>query len=114
MTSRVYLPATLDLLRAWAAAALVPADADRFVADDDTEDAEYDALAAASDASAAMLGSPGRRVVLVADLPDADAEVPWRLLAAVHADPVDVDTTSPDELDVPAWFAVQEVPQLLV
>ena len=40
--------------------------------------------------------------------------MPWRLLAAVHADPADVDTSSPDELDVPAWFAVQEVPDLLV
>ena len=114
MTVRVYLPATLRLLGEWAAQGRVPADADRFVADDDSEDAEYDALLAAADASAALVDSPGRRVVLVADLPDADAEVPWRLLAAVHADPVDVDTTSPDELDVPAWFAVQEVPQLLV
>ncbi len=113
MTSRVYLPATLDLLAEWAAWALVPATADRFVADDESEDAEYDALAAAADASAAMLVPPGRRVVLVAELPDADAAVPWRLLAAVHADPVDVDTSSPD-LDVPAWFAVQEVPGLLV
>lgn len=113
MTCRVYLPATLGLLGEWAAAALAPAGADRFVAADDSEESEYDALVAAADASAALVGSRGRRVVLVADLPDADAEVPWRLVAAVHADPVEVDTSAPDELDVPAWFAVQEVPELL-
>ena len=112
MTSRVYLPATLDLLGKWTGTSLVPAGADRFVADDDSEDAEYDALLAAADASAELVGSPGRRVVVVADVADADAEVPWRLVAAVHADPVDVDTSSP-ALDVPAWFAVQEVPELL-
>ena len=113
MTCRVYLPATLGLLGEWAAAALAPAGADRFVADDDSEESEYDALVAAADASAELVGSRGQRVVLVADLPDADAEVPWRLVAAVHADPVEVDTSAPDELDVPAWFAVQEVPELL-
>ena len=113
MTFRVYLPATLDLLGEWAAAARVPAAADRFVADDDSEDSEYDALLAAADASAALVSAPGRRVVLVADLPDANAEVPWPLLAAVHVDPVEVDTAAADELDVPAWFAVQEVQDLL-
>jgi hypothetical protein len=114
VTVRVYLPATLRLLREWAAQGRVPADADRYVADDDSEDAEYDALLAAADASAALVDSPGRRVVLVAEPPDADAEVPWRLVAAVHADPAEVDTSSPDDLDVPGWFAVQEVPDLLV
>jgi hypothetical protein len=113
VTCRVYLPATLDLLREWAEAAVIPAGAERFVADDDSEEAEYDALLAAADASAALVGAPGRRVVVVADLPEPDAETPWRLVAAVHADPADVDTSAPEHLDVPAWFAVQEVPALL-
>lgn len=109
---RVYVPASLTALAELAARGELPASTDRFVADDETEEAEYDALAEAAAASAALLGAAGRRVVVVADLDDPDGPVPITLVAAVHADPDEVDPASGDLPDL-GWYAVQEIPDLL-
>ncbi|MQW75727.1 hypothetical protein GHK92_07570 [Nocardioides sp. dk4132] len=109
MSTRVYVPTTLEGLAAHVAAGEVPAGEDRFVAPDETEEGEYAALTEAALASAELLGAPGRRVVLVAEVADPDAAVPLRDLVAVH---VDIDA-EPDPDDDLAWFATQEIPQLL-
>lgn len=110
--TRVYLPATLDLLAAWHAAGRAPADADRLVAEGADEDSEYAALMGAADASASLLAGPGRRVVLVAEAASGDGPVSMTDVVAVHADvaerPVGAD---PDE-DL-GWWATQEIPDLL-
>jgi hypothetical protein len=109
---RVYVPATPAVLAELAARGELPPAPDRFVAEDDSEEAEYDALAEAAAASGAMLGGVGRRVVVVADVPDPDGAVPLTLVAAVHADADDVDPASEDLPDL-GWYAVQEIPDLL-
>ncbi len=109
--TRLYLPSTLDLLReARAAGVLDPVDA--VVAEADDEESEYAALMTAADASAALLAGPGRRVVVVAEVNDAEHPVPWKRVVAVHADPADrpADADPDDDL---AWYATQEVEQLL-
>lgn len=109
MSQRVYVPTTLAGLASYAAAGEVPAAAERFVAPDDTEDGEYAALVAAGAAAADLLEGPGRRVVVVAELVDVDAAVPFHEVVAVHADTRE-DADPDDDL---AWFATQEVPHLL-
>lgn len=104
---RLYLPATLELLRAYHDAGVIPEDVERVVAADDSEDAEYLALMTAADASAAL--GTQRRVVLVADRPIEQGVVYWSELAAIHAD--SEPFTDPD--DEPGWYGVQEVPELL-
>jgi hypothetical protein len=108
---RVYVPATLSALAKFVADDQVPA-GDRFVADDESEEAEYAALAAAGDAAATLIDGSGRRVVVVADVPDPDAVFPMSLVAAVHADAEPVDARDPDLPEL-GWFAVQEIPDLL-
>jgi hypothetical protein len=112
---RVYLPTTIALLAQQHAEGAVVVTDDVVVAEDDSEDAEYAALMTAADASAALLAGAGRRVVVVAELdkePEPGWTVPLKRVAAVHADteerPADAD---PDE-DL-AWFATQEIPDLL-
>ena len=112
---RVYLPSTLALLAALHADGAVVVTDDVVVAEDDSEDAEYDALMTAADVSAALLGGPGRRVVVVAELdhePEAGWTVPLKRVVAVHADTEDrpVDADPDDDL---GWFATQEIPDLL-
>ena len=107
--TRVYLPATLDRLAAYQREGVVPASAERFVAEDDSEDAEYAALGEAADAAADLLDDPGRRVVLVAEVGDPDAAVPLAEVVAVHVD-VREDADPDDDL---GWFATQEIPHLL-
>jgi hypothetical protein len=113
--TRIYLPTTLEGLReAWAAGALEPGD-DLVVAEGDDEDSEYAALMTAADASAALLPGAGRRVVVVAEVagaPAAGHPVPLARVVAVHADPADrpADADPDDDL---AWYATQEVPDLL-
>jgi len=109
---RVYLPTTTADLAAFVASGEVPAGDDRFVADDESEEAEYDALVAAADAAAELLDGPGRRVVVVADVPDPDGAFPIRLIASVHADDEPVDPTSGAFPDL-GWYAVQEIEDLL-
>ena len=112
--TRAYLPLTLASLAEADAAGEVEVTDDAVVAPDDTEEQEYAALMTAADLSAALLSGPGRRVVLVVDLPgdpETGRRVPRSRWAAVHADvedrPADAD---PDE-DL-GWFGVQEIPHL--
>ena len=104
---RLYIPATLDQLAAYRDAAAVPEEAERFVAADESEEAEYLALMTAADASADMGGE--RRVVLVADRPIEYGEIFWSELVALHADAKPF--TDPD--DEPGWYGVQEVSAIL-
>ncbi len=109
--TRLYLPTTLDLLRAaWAAGQVTPGE-DVVVAESDDEEAEYAALMTAADASAELLAGPGRRVVVVAEVASAAAAehpVPLKRVVAVHADPV-VRPADADPDDDLAWYATQEV-----
>lgn len=112
---RLYVPATLADLASYAAAGRVPAGTERFVAPDDSEEAEYAALMSAADASAQLLAGPGRRVVVVAEIPDGadpDCELAASSWHAVHADAQDrPEGADPDE-DL-AWFATQEIADLI-
>jgi len=110
--TRVYVPTTPAGLRRLREDRVLPASDDRYVAEDDTEEAEYAALMAAAADSAALLDGPGRRVVVVADLADPDAAVPLRDVVALHADPQDRPAGADPDEDL-AWFAVQELDQLL-
>jgi hypothetical protein len=106
--TRRYLPTTLPrLAEEWEGEG--PRVIDPVVAADDREETEYAALMTAADASAALLPGPGRRVVLVVEVPDGTRSVPWRLVASVHVDTED-DADPDDDL---AWYATQEVPGLL-
>lgn len=103
---RLYVPSSLGLLRAWHESGTIPSTDDAFVAEDEAEESEYDALMAAADASRAL--GAGRRVVVVVETP-AEGAVPMSDAVAVHADTVD-DAADDDEL---GWFATQEIPDLL-
>jgi hypothetical protein len=112
VTARCYVPATLERLRGYLEQAALPADVDRFVPESDQEEDEYAALMSAADAAAELLDGPGRRVVVVAEIDDPDQPIPMSQVVAVHCDvadrPADAD---PD--DYLAWFATQEIPDLL-
>lgn len=116
MTVRVYLPRTLDLLATEHAAGSVAVGDQAVVAEGEGEEEEYAALMTAADASTALLaGAAGRRVVVVAELPDlppAGDRVPWRRVVAVHADVADRAADADPDEDL-GWFATQEVPDLL-
>jgi hypothetical protein len=105
--TRVYLPATAGELVAWAEARLVPAAAERVLAESEDEQDEYAALMTAAD-----LAEPVRRIVVVAEVPgDGEGEIDWADVAAIHADPEPrAEDADPDE-DL-AWFATQEWDQL--
>ena len=106
---RVYLPLTLALLAELHATGEVRGPEEPFVADGEDEEAEYAALEAAADVSAALQPHGARRVVLVAEVDSETEPVPLRRVLAVHAD---VAGARPhDDL---AWFATQEIPDLLV
>ncbi|HEX4189521.1 MAG TPA: hypothetical protein VHZ06_00890 [Marmoricola sp.] len=112
---RVYIPATLDRLTAYAERGFVPGTGDFLVAEDDTEDAEYEAMAAAALDAAELLDGAGRRVVLVAEASGRDGwieDVAMADVVAAHVDLEDVDP-SQDELPELAWYATQEIPDLL-
>lgn len=104
---RIYIPATLPLLNQYRETGSIPADADRVLAADESEDAEYLALMTAADLSAEM--GVRRRVVVVVDRPSEDGAIGWSEIAAVHADAVPF--TDPD--DEPGWYGVQEVANLI-
>jgi hypothetical protein len=109
---RVYLPTTLELLARFVEAGEIPADADRVVAEGADEESEYAALMSAADASATLLGGPGRRVVVVAELEDRGGAVPLELVVAVHADTVGRPAGADPDEDL-GWYASQEIDQLL-
>jgi hypothetical protein len=110
--TRLYLPATLAALGELDAGGLLDA-GEAFVAADESEEAEYDALVAGAEASADLVsgladGQP-RRLVVVADVEGEPPAIAIGDVVAVHADPV--DDAGPDE-DL-GWYATQEIPDLL-
>ncbi len=112
MTVRVYVPASLDLLAAWVAHDEVPWPTDPpgpILAEDEDEESEYAALMAASEVSIGLIGGRGRRVVVVAEVATVEHPIALRRVVAVHADLEDF-TDRDDDL---AWFASQEIEQLL-
>ena len=110
---RIYLPTTLEDLAAFVAAGEVPASAERYVAQDESEESEYDALAAAADDSGEQLGGPGRRAVVVAEVADPDAAFGIDRIVAVHADASAVDPSGANLPEL-GWYATQEIPDLLL
>ncbi len=113
MSVRVYVAATLPALAEYDGAGAIPESADRVAipADVEDEESEYLALMSAADLSAELLGGPGRRVVIVAEVPpaDADGEIPMAKVVAVHAD-LEPFTDPDDDL---GWFATQEIADLV-
>jgi hypothetical protein len=108
--ARVYVAASLASLAEYAAARLVPAAAaERVVAPADDEETEYAALMTAADLSARAQPAGARRVVLVAETADPDADLAWTDVVAVHAD--DAPGAGPE--DDLAWYATQEIDDLL-
>ncbi len=110
--TRLYLPATLVSLAELDAGSVLET-AEAFVADDESEEAEYAALVAAAESSAALVAGLGdgfrRRVVVVADVPGEPDEVGIADVVAVHADPDD-DARPDDDL---GWYAAQEIADLV-
>jgi len=104
---RLYVAATFDLLRAYRDAGAIPATAERIVASDASEEAEYLALMSAADI--AVSAGADRRVVLVAEQESEAGAIAWANLVAIHADAQPF--TDPD--DEPGWYGVQEVDDLL-
>lgn len=104
---RLYVPATPALLGQYRDAGTIPADVERVVAPDESEDAEYSALLTAADLAAAL--GAARRVVIVAEGASDDAAIAFRDVVAVHAD---VEDNADAEEDL-GWFAVQEVDQVI-
>jgi hypothetical protein len=109
---RIYLATTLTGLARLRDDRSLPAGAERYVADGDSEEQEYAALMAAAADSAELLDGPGRRVVVVADVADPDGAVPLRDVGAVHADPEDRPAGADPDEEL-GWYAVQELDQLL-
>ncbi|HEX6150612.1 DUF6912 family protein [Nocardioides sp.] len=112
MTVRSYVPATLDRLRRLVDEGRLASDVERFEPEGEDEESEYAALMAAADAAAALLGGPGRRVVVVAEVDAAEAPVTLRDVVAVHCDVADRPADADPDEDL-AWFATQEIEQLL-
>jgi len=110
--TRVYVPTALEALAGFVASGSVPAGSDRYVAADESEEAEYDALSAAADDSASRLAGPGRRTVLVAEVADPDAAFGLERVVAVHADTAPVDPSATDLPEL-GWYATQEITDLL-
>jgi hypothetical protein len=112
---RAYLPMTLDLLGQQYAAGQLIVPLGTVAAADETEETEYAALMTAADASAELLDGPGRRVVVVVELdaePAPGQSISLRDVVAVHAD-LDLRPANADPDDDLAWFATQEIPDLL-
>jgi hypothetical protein len=110
--TRVYVPLTLGALAGHLSAGSIPASAERFVAAEESEEAEYEALAAAAEEAGALLSGPGRRAVVVADVADEDGAFGFDRVVAVHAD---TDVVDPASRDLPelGWFATQEIEDLI-
>ena len=106
------MPTTLQLLAEYYAAGEV-GQIEKITAEDESEEAEYDALQAAAESSEGMLTGPGRRVVLVGEgsLSPIDP-IPFVQIEAVHVDTEDI-VPGADEVPELSWYAVQEIPDLL-
>jgi hypothetical protein len=109
MSTRVYVPTTLDGLAGFVLEGGIHEAAERVEAADDSEEAEYDALMAAADVSAGLLQGPGKRVVVVAETSEPTGVIALRLVVAVH---VDTEDDADPDADL-AWYATQEIPDLL-
>ena len=106
--TRLYLPSSLEVLaRLHAGEELATTTA--VEADDDSEDSEYAALVTAAEASAELVGTGGRRVVVVAEVGRPGDPVTVREVVAVHVD-TEAGADPDDDL---AWFATQEIGQLV-
>ena len=115
---RLYLPATMHRLARLDREGSLPVGDEVVVAPDDSEDAEYDALVTAAEASLVLAGEldPGerRRVVIVAEVSALSESVSLAEVVAVHADADDVPPSAdPDDLEDLGWYATQEIPDLL-
>ena len=109
MSTRVYVPTTLDGLAGFVLEGGIPEAAERVEAADESEEAEYDALMAAAAISASLLEGPGKRVVVVAETSEPTGVIAMRLVVAVH---VDTEDDADPDADL-AWYATQEIPDLL-
>jgi hypothetical protein len=114
--TRLYLPATpVSLAELDAGSGLDATEA--YVAADESEEAEYAALVAAAEVSAALVSGLAeglrRRVVVVADVPGEPATIGIADVVAVHADPADVGDGGADPDDDLGWYATQEIPDLI-
>jgi hypothetical protein len=116
--TRLYVPATLRLLTVLDRHGSLHVGADVVVAADDSEDTEYAALMTAAETSALLAAelAPGerRRVVIVVEVAAPGDSISLAEVVAVHADADDLpDGVDSDDLDDLAWYATQEIPQLL-
>ena len=107
---RVYVPASFAELARFHAAGVVPT-TEAVLAEDASEEAEYDALmdAAALSAQRAAATGDARRVVIAVDVTTPGVGAPIADVASVHVDPA--PGADPD--DDLAWYARQEIPDLL-
>ena len=117
--TRVYVPATVRLLAALDGHGSLAVGDDVVVATDESEDAEYDALMTAAEASAVLAAEldPGerRRVVVVGEVPVVGERLALSQVVAVHADAADPPGgVDPDDLGDLGWYAAQEIPDLLL
>ena len=96
--TRLYLPASLIALAELDGGSVLET-AEAFVAADESEESEYDALVAAAESSVALVAGLGnglrRRVVVVADVPGEPVTIGIADVVAVHADPVDLGEGGP-------------------
>lgn len=137
MSVRIYVPLTSTSLAALVAAGRLDGPLRAHAVTDalraewpegDDEGWEYAALMAAGGTSAGLRGSGDlpRRFVLAADVPsvvpvpgddptlvDVAADVPWKNVASAHVDTSDWGPEGPDEDAELAWFATQEIRDLL-
>jgi hypothetical protein len=136
---RVFVPATIDDLRRLGADGQLKAPVEAYAATPSLratlaelgeEEIDYALTTAAAEASYDTLtgegDDSGRRVVVVADVPDADveadggspgairliADLPLARVDAILADPRDVDLSRHPTEDL-AWYATQELSGLL-
>lgn len=139
---RVYVPVTIDVLRQWHTDDVLPSPVSAWAVTYELrtelpelgdEEAEFAVATAAAEASRQQLAERherrGRRVAVVAEVSYAgvgsgggapgevqlDNPVEGRRIAAVLADSddIDVDIASSVDNDDLAWFAAQEIPDLL-
>ncbi len=137
---RVYVPTTLDRLQRWCDDDVLAAPVAGWavtealreeLSDLGDEEAEYAVATAAAEASQQLLVDDrrkrGRRVVVVAELsystvePDDEAAgavtvvapIEGSRIAAVLADSTEMPITASGDVDDLAWFATQEIAQLL-